>query len=147
QLPAVVVNKFFTYEDENGQEIIETRDLVAANFTNCIFDGNNNIEFVLDKADGGGVFNYNISNCMIQFNDTNNSFNDNNELDFTNSFYQNIILNGNSHFKDSQNEDFIIGQDSDAINKAKVTLFSTDILGIDRTISPDIGAYQHITFD
>ena len=84
---------------------------------------------------------------MIQFNDTNNSFNDNNELDFTNSFYQNIILNGNSHFKDSQNEDFIIGQDSDAINKAKVTLFSTDILGIDRTISPDIGAYQHITFD
>jgi hypothetical protein len=147
QLPAVLVNNFFTYEDENGQEIIETRDLVAANFTNCIFDGNNNIEFVLDKADGGGVFNYNISNCMIQFNDTNNSFNDNNELDFTNSLYQNIILNGNSHFKDSQNEDFIIGQDSDAINKAKVTLFSTDILGIDRTISPDIGAYQHITFD
>lgn len=147
QLPAVLVNNFFTYEDENGQETIETRDLVAANFTNCIFDGNNNIEFVLDKADGGGVFNYNISNCMIQFNDTNNSFNDNNELDFTNSFYQNIILNGNSHFKDSQNEDFIIGQDSDAINKAKVTLFSTDILGIDRTISPDIGAYQHITFD
>jgi hypothetical protein len=147
QLPAVLVNNFFTYEDENGQETIETRDLVAANFTNCIFDGNNNIEFVLDKADGGGVFNYNISNCMIQFNDTNNSFNDNNELDFTNSLYQNIILNGNSHFKDSQNEDFIIGQDSDAINKAKVTLFSTDILGIDRTISPDIGAYQHITFD
>ncbi|MBT4413569.1 MAG: hypothetical protein HOC83_05710 [Polaribacter sp.] len=147
QLPAVLVNNFFTYEDENGQETIETRDLVAANFTNCIFDGNNNIEFVLDKADGGGVFNYNISNCMIQFNDTNNSFNDNNELDFTNSLYQNIILNGNSHFKDSQNEDFIIGQDSDGINKAKVTLFSTDILGIDRTISPDIGAYQHITFD
>ena len=147
QLPAVLVNNFFTYEDENGQETMETRDLVAANFTNCIFDGNNNIEFVLDKADGGGVFNYNISNCMIQFNDTNNSFNDNNELDFTNSFYQNIILNGNSHFKDSQNEDFIIGQDSDGINKAKVTLFSTDILGIDRTISPDIGAYQHITFD
>ncbi|SDU18195.1 hypothetical protein SAMN04487762_2294 [Polaribacter sp. Hel1_33_78] len=147
QLPAVLVNNFFTYEDENGQETIETRDLVAANFTNCIFDGNNNIEFVLDKADGGRVFNYNISNCMIQFNDTNNSFNDNKELDFTNSFYQNIILNGNSHFKDSQNEDFIIGQDSDAINKAKVTLFSTDILGIDRTISPDIGAYQHITFD
>lgn len=147
QLPAVLVNNFFTYEDENGQETMETRDLVAANFTNCIFDGNNNIEFVLDKADGGGVFNYNISNCMIQFNDTNNSFNDNNELDFTNSFYQNIILNGNSHFKDSQNEDFIIRQDSDAINKAKVTLFSTDILGIDRTISPDIGAYQHITFD
>ena len=147
QLPAVLVNNFFTYVDNNGQEIIETRSLYAANFTNCIFDGNNNIEFILDKVDSGGVFNYNISNCMIQFNDTNNYYDDNTELDFTNSFYQNIILNGNSNFRDSQNEDFIIGQDTDAINKAKTTFFSIDILGVDRTINPDIGAYQHITFD
>ena len=147
QLPAVLVNNFFTYVDTNGQEINETRNLNAANFTNCIFDGNNNIEFVLDKVDGGGIFNYNISNCMIQFNDTSNSFDDNTELDFTNSYYQNIILNGNNHFRDSQNSDFIIGQDSDAINKADTSLFNLDILGIDRTTNPDIGAYQHIIFD
>jgi hypothetical protein len=147
QLPAVLVNNFFTYVDTNGQEINETRNLNAANFTNCIFDGNNNIEFVLDKVDGGGIFNYNISNCMIQFNDTSNSFDDNTELDFTNSYYQNIILNGNNHFRDSQNSDFIIGQDSDAINKADTSLFNLDILGVDRTTNPDIGAYQHIIFD
>jgi hypothetical protein len=147
QLPAVLVNNFFTYVDTNGQEIIETRDLNAANFTNCIFDGNNNIEFVIDKVDGGRIFNYNISNCMIQFNDTSNSFDDNTELDFTNSYYQNIILNGNTHFRDSQNSDFIIGQDSDAINKADTSLFNLDILGVDRTTNPDIGAYQHIIFD
>ena len=147
QLPAVLVNNFFTYQDETGQNIIETRDLHAANFTNCIFDGNNNIEFVLDKVDGGGIFNYNISNCMIQFNDTGNSFTENTELDFTSSFYQNIILNGNSNFRNSQNEDFIIGQDSDAINKAKTSSFNLDILGVDRTTNPDIGAYQHITFE
>ncbi len=146
QLPAVLINNFFKYED-NGQEIIETRDLHAANFTNCIFDGNNNIEFIIDKVDGGGIFNYNVSNSMIQFNDTSNSFEGNAELDFTNSFYQNIILNGNSHFKDSQNEDFIIGQDSDAINKAKTSIFNLDLLGIDRSSNPDIGAYQHITFE
>ncbi len=146
QLPAVLINNFFTYED-NGQEIIETRDLHAANFTNCIFDGNNNIEFIIDKVDGGGIFNYNVSNSMIQFNDTSNSFEGNAELDFTNSFYQNIILNGNSHFKDSQNQDFIIGQDSDAINKAKTSIFNLDLLGIDRSSNPDIGAYQHITFE
>jgi hypothetical protein len=147
QLPTVLINNFFTYVDTNGQEINETRDLHAANFTNCIFDGNNNIEFVLDKVDGGGIFNYNISNCMIQFNDTSNSFDDNTELDFTNSYYQNIILNGKTHFRDSQNSDFIIGQDSDAINKADTSLFNLDILGVDRTTNPDIGAYQHIIFD
>jgi hypothetical protein len=147
QLPTVLINNFFTSVDTNGQEINETRDLHAANFTNCIFDGNNNIEFVLDKVDGGGIFNYNISNCMIQFNDTSNSFDDNTELDFTNSYYQNIILNGNTHFRDSQNSDFIIGQDSDAINKADTSLFNLDILGVDRTTNPDIGAYQHIIFD
>ncbi len=56
QLPAVLVNNFFVYE-ANGQEIIETRDLKAANFTNCIFDGNNNIEFILDKVEGS-LFNF-----------------------------------------------------------------------------------------
>lgn len=147
QLPAVLVNNFFVYNDENGTEITETRDLKAANFTNCIFDGNNNIEFILDKVDGS-LFNYNISNCMIQFNDTGNSFTGNVELDFSsNTNYQDIILNGFSDFRDSQKEDFIIGQNSDAINKAKTTSFSEDILGIDRTTNPDIGAYQSITFD
>jgi len=146
QLPAVLINNFFTYVD-NGQEIVETRDLHAANFTNCIFDGNNNIEFLIDKADGGRIFNYNISNCMIKFNDTNNYFEGNSELDFTNSFYQNILLNGNTNFRNSQNQDFIIGQDSDAINKAKTSIFNLDILGVDRTTNPDIGAYQHIIFE
>lgn len=147
QLPAVLVNNFFIYDDENGTEITETRDLKAANFTNCIFDGNNNIEFILDKVDGS-LFNYSISNCMIQFNDTGDSFTNIVELDFANNInYTEIILNGFSDFKESQNEEFIIGQSSDAINKAKITLFSLDILGIDRATNPDIGAYQNITFD
>ncbi|MGB1284390.1 MAG: hypothetical protein ACPG44_07990 [Polaribacter sp.] len=146
QLPTVLVNNFFVYTNDSGQEIIETRDLHAANFNNCIIDGNNNVEFVLDKVDGS-LFNYTISNCLIQFNDTNNSFVNNAELDFTNSNYQNIILNGNPHFRDTQNEDFIIGQESDAINTATSTPFTSDILGVDRTSAPDIGAYQHITFD
>ena len=146
QLPAVLINNFFTYVD-NGQEIVETRDLHAANFTNCIFDGNNNIEFLIDKVDGGRIFNYNISNCMIKFNDTSSYFEGNSELDFTNSFYQYILLNGNTNFRNSQNQDFIIGQDSDAINKAKTSIFNLDILGVDRNTNPDIGAYQHIIFE
>lgn len=147
QLPAVLVNNFFVYQNENGQEITETRDLHAANFTNCIFDGNNNIEFVLDKVDGS-LFNFNVRNSMISFNDTGNNFNGVLELDFDNNpNYQNIILNGFSNFRETNREVFIIGEDSDAINKATSTLFNLDILGVDRSSTPDIGAYQHISFD
>lgn len=148
QLPAVLVNNFITFTDDNGQETAIVRDLKAANFTNCIFDGNNSIEFVLDKINANGQFNYNIANSMIKFNDTNDSFKDVVELQFdSNSNYQNIILNGNPNFRDTQKNDFIIGQDSDAINKAVATPFSLDILGVNRTSAPDIGAYQHITFE
>jgi hypothetical protein len=148
QLPAVLVNNFFVYNDETGQEIIETRDLKAANFTNCIFDGNNNIEFRIDKVDSGGLFNYSIKNCLIKFNDSNNSYAGVAEVDFENNTnYSNIILNGSPNFRDTQKSDFIIGAESDVINKAITTPFSIDILGIDRTTNPAIGAYQHITFE
>lgn len=148
QLPAVLVNNFFTYTNESGEEIAETRDLKAANFTNCIFEGNNNIEFVLDNLNNGSLFNYAIKNCMIRFNDTNNSFEGITELDFNNNTnYSDIILNGNANFKDTQKSNFIIGENSDAINKALSTPFNIDILGVDRTSNPDIGAYQHIIFN
>ncbi|TMM29439.1 hypothetical protein FDT66_09955 [Polaribacter aestuariivivens] len=148
QLPAVLINNFFTYVDNSGQEIAETRDLKAANFTNCIFEGNNNIEFILDKVDAGGAFNYSIKNCMIKFTDSNNSFDGVVELDFANNNnYQDILLNANPNFRDTQKSDFIIGEKSDAINKAIATPFTTDILGVNRSVNPDIGAYQHITFD
>ena len=140
QSPTVLVNNSFSYIDDNDQLVTETKDLHAANFTNCIFDGNNNTEFELSKIDGGGLFNYNISNSIIKSTNAN-------PLDFTSPFYQNIILNGNSHFKDPQKNEFIIGEESDAINKAKATPFLTDILGTDRSTNPDIGAYQHITFE
>ena len=71
---------------------------------------------------------------------------DNLELDFTNPNYQDIIISGNTDFRNPQENDFIIGQSSDAINKASSTSFILDILGVNRSIEPDIGAYQHIIF-
>ncbi|KOY50861.1 hypothetical protein [Polaribacter dokdonensis] len=145
QLPAVLVNNFFVFIDANGNETTATRDLNAANFTNCIFDGNNNIEFLLDKVDGS-AFNYSIQNCLISFNDSNNSFDGNAEMDFNNPNYQNIILNGTADFRNNQNEDFIIGENSSARSNAIPTPFTQDLLGVDRTTNPAIGAYQHIIF-
>ena len=87
---------------------------------------------------------------MIQFNDVSNSFTNNVELDFTDTtHYLNNIVNGTVHFKDPFTNQFIIGQNNSGINKARqnsALLFPLDILGINRTTSPDIGAYQHITF-
>lgn len=145
QLPAVLVNNFFVFIDANGNETTATRNLNAANFTNCIFDGNNNIEFLLDKVDGS-AFNYSIQNCLISFNDSNNSFDGNAEMDFNNPNYQNIILNGTADFRNNQNEDFIIGENSSARSNAIPTPFTQDLLGVDRTTNPAIGAYQHIIF-
>lgn len=148
-LPTVLINNFFTYRNASGQEIVETRDLIAANFTNCIIDGNNNIEFLPDRVDGS-LFNFNISNSLIKFNDVNNSLSGIPEVDFTSTtFYQNILLNGVSHFRNSSLNDFIIGQDSKAINLGNLTganLVPSDILEVIRTLNPDAGAYQHIEF-
>ena len=84
---------------------------------------------------------------MIQFNDTNDDFIDVAELDFTNEFYRDVILNGNPNFRNTRENDFIIGQESDAIDKALRSIYRNDILGVDRTMAPDIGAYQHIIFE
>lgn len=147
QLPTVLINNHFSFVNKDNEEITLINDLIASNFTNCIIGGNNNIEFILDKVPGT-LFNYNINNSMIQFNDFSNSFTTNEELKFDdNAHYQNIILNGKPDFKDTSLNDFIIGENSAAINKAKTSSVSEDLLGIDRTIKPDIGAYQHIIFE
>ncbi len=149
-LPAVLVNNFFTFTDQMGQEVTETRDLIKADFINCIIDGNNNIEFLADRVDGA-AFNFKLTNTMFRFNDVNNIFNDIPELDFTNtSLYENVIINGISDFRNRSENDFIIGQNSEAIgqgNLSAAALVPLDILGVMRTTSPDLGAYQHIQFD
>ena len=148
-LPAVLINNFYTYTNASGQETLETRDLIAANFTNCIIDGNNNIEFLTDYAEGG-LFNFKVTNSLVKFTDINNAFDGVSEIDFDDTnLYENILLNGITHFRNPSNNDFIIGQDSQAINFGNLSganLVPTDILGIIRTDSPDAGAYQHIDF-
>jgi hypothetical protein len=148
-LPTVLINNFYTYTNASGQEVIETRDLIAANFTNCIIDGNNNIEFFPDYAEGG-IFNFKITNSLVKFTDINNALDGVSEVDFdNNNLYENILLNGVTHFRNPSDNDFIIGQDSQAINFGNLSganLVPTDILGIIRTDNPDAGAYQHIDF-
>ena len=87
---------------------------------------------------------------MFRFEDVNAAFSEIPEVDFTDTnYYENIIINGFSHFRDVTLNDFIIGQDSDAIGQGNLnTALSVplDILGVVRTVTPDLGAYQHINF-
>ncbi|MDD3722963.1 MAG: hypothetical protein PHW92_10865 [Lutibacter sp.] len=134
QSPSVLINNFMV----SNTQTVEKRDLFAANFTNCIIDGNNNIELVIDQVEGT-IFNYSFKNNLIRFKDTNDS-----------SHYIDNIFNGNPHFKSSENNKLIIGENSDAIKKGSEEmrfLVPNDILGVIRTMPPDIGAYQHIIFN
>jgi hypothetical protein len=148
--PSVLVNNFLIFTNPDGSESILVRDLKEANFTNIIIDGNQNIEFFLEKNDEA-QFNYNLKNNLLKFEDNNGQFTDNELFDFDDvSHYQDNVLNGNPDFKDVETNQYIIGKDSDANAKADLNAalqVPIDILGINRITSPDIGAYQHIIFE
>lgn len=143
-LPSVIINNYVTFEDTKQEKITILSDLTEANFTNCIIEGNNNIEFFIDKIEGTN-FNYKIQNTLFRFNDINNNYTNIPELDFNNQqHYNNNIQNGKPDFISSLENNYSIGKESDAINTGIRTKVSTDILNNLRTNSIDSGAYQFI---
>lgn len=150
QFPAVLLNNFLRVTDGSNNEITVAYPLSSANFTNSIIDGNQSVELLLEKVDEAD-FNYNFSHTAIKFDTDNNSLLNNPLYDFDNAdHYKNIILNPNLDFRDDTVNDFIIGETSEVINLADKNAALTvplDILGVDRTTSPDMGAYQHIVFE
>ncbi|MCB0475408.1 MAG: hypothetical protein KDC69_07020 [Flavobacteriaceae bacterium] len=144
--PALWINNIYKYIDESGTVNILPFDLLEAKFTNCIIEGNDRVELSLEMTDEA-LFNFDFKNCMLRFeSDSTNPLYD--FMDETK--YQQLVLNGNPDFKDFTTNQYVIGQDSDAIDKADASaalLVPFDILGISRTAAPDIGAYQHIIFE
>lgn len=147
QFPSLLINNFTVDEDEN---VIVT-DLTEANFSNCIIYGDENIEILADEVEDDNVeFNFKFTNCLIRFNDYNDSYEGPN-YDFSNSdHYENILLNEDPNFKDPYLNHLIIGDESAAIDAGNIGYalrVPTDILNVSRISSPDLGAYQHITFE
>ncbi|MBE7689770.1 hypothetical protein [Tenacibaculum piscium] len=143
QNPTVLISNYQEVIQKNQQENQEKKtdlyNLYSANFVNCIIEGNGSREFITDKK-GDYIFKYAVENSMLRFYNFDTSVN-------SSSNYKNIILNGTPDFKAMYSNNFSIGEYSDAINKAKKTAISKDILGVSRNTTPDIGAYQHIIFD
>lgn len=123
----------------------ESADLLSANFINCIIDGNTFLELNLN-TNQSNAFNYSFTNCMIKFNDSGSQFEDDPRYDFGNSMlYSEVLLNENPNFFDTSVNDFRLADPSPARDKANfegANLVPTDLLGRNRTGSPDIGAYE-----
>ncbi|MGC1632304.1 MAG: hypothetical protein WA749_09370 [Gelidibacter sp.] len=146
QFPALYLNNFLIREDESTV----TNALNAANFNNCIIYGNDNPEFLLEEEEGA-AFNFKFTNCLIKFKDSNNKYTSNPNYNFDNTtLYTNIVFNEDPNFKNTKKNEMIIGEKSAAINVMWNNPFSNqvpfDILNVSRTVSPDLGAYQHIIF-
>jgi len=122
-----------------------TRDLLKADFRNCIIDGNSRIELAF-RANAQKQFNYNFSHCLIKFNDFSNQFADNPLYNFEDTTrYVSVLLNGEADFFFTSRNDFRVGLASSGLNSASLEFAQQvplDILGTARTPNPDIGSYQ-----
>lgn len=146
QFPALLINNFNTTENTTL-----VSDYTEANFNNCIIYGNSNQELVIDEIeDSAVVFNFKFTNCLLRYEEGFNT-NTTGNYDFSNAaLYENRILNSEPDFNNPAQNKLNIGEDSAANTKGNTT-FSTqvpnDILGVSRTGSPDLGAYQHVIFE
>lgn len=124
-----------------------TSDLENAQFTNCIVAGSMSIEFQL-LQDPASAFNFGFSHCLMQFSDPNGSLADDPLYNFGDSnLYLNVLLDQDPDFSLPFKDQFQIGTNSSALDVADPDLIPpvpTDILGVDRTQNPDIGAYEFV---
>ncbi len=130
-------------EVSGGTSIIEP--LLAANFSNCIIDGNRNIELFFSN-EGDGAFNYSFSNSSIKFRDVREEFSQNPLYDFGDTTrYQEVLISPLTAFMDTATNDFQLTPESEVLNLgsgATALQVPIDILGRQRTVSPDLGAYE-----
>jgi hypothetical protein len=133
--------------ETDGQDFTRTADLTKASFSNCIVDGNTSVELSLRSVEDN-AFNFSFTNCILKFTDTTGQFTDDPLYNFENTaLYSSPFINAEPDFIDTSKNDFRIGPDSEAIGNANVEnalMVPLDILGNDRIVSPDIGAYQHL---
>ncbi len=147
QFPAVFLNNYVT--DENNMDV--GNDLFAR-FNNCIIFGNDNPEIGFDNI-SGNLFDFKFTNCLIRFQDNSGNFSgDANYLLSNGDLYDNCLFNDDPDFKLPFENMLMIGDDSGANNLGNdlydffATQVPSDILNTSRTASPDLGAYQHVTF-
>lgn len=144
QFPALLIeNNLFT-----GSQLFLS-DLEEATFSNCIVYGSENIEFILNKAEGA-LFNYRFENSLVRFNDFFGNFDEDELYDFEDtSLFNANVFNENPDFRNRNTNQLFIGLDSGAReigNNAVGQQVPFDLNGSPRPSNPDAGAYQAVEF-
>jgi hypothetical protein len=122
----------------------DIEDLTQATFNNCIIYGSYTDEINLNKK-SGATFEYQFNNCLLKFNS--NSSNPNYQFATDPAHYTHIILNKDPKFQKTNQNKLNIDATSSAFAKGNsLYLIPFDILGIARTLPPDLGGYQNATF-
>lgn len=142
--PSVSISNFLPSAD--GAVV---SDLVEANFTNCIIYGNEQRELGL-LNEPSAAFNFNLTNCLIRFEDPNGDFNNIPEYNFNNvALYTNSVLNQDPFFQNTSLNNFNIElgtSGAEAIGLGGVAPLM-DLNGTTRdTTNPDAGAYEATVF-
>ena len=123
----------------------EVQELRNASFFNCIIDGNKDLELFLSH-EGNGEFNYLFRNSSLKFRDNRQDFLGNPLYDFENqALFQNVLINPSTAFLSTLENDFQLTQDSEVLdigNLETALQIPVDILGISRTTTPDLGAFE-----
>jgi hypothetical protein len=127
--PSILLNNY--YEGADGD--IYVRDLLAANFTNCIIDGSLSTEVSFQENEEK-AFNYTFDHCLIKLDPT---------IGTDNSHYENAIINQSPKFKDNTESDFHLTEGSPAIDAGNPTINFDDLEGNIRN-TPDIGAFEFV---
>ncbi len=128
--PSVYMNDYGVDDAENFVEF----PLSKADFNNCIIWGNNEEELEID----------------YQFNSNSHHFNNvllRSEIDTTPSNFTNILLNMDPLFVNPAEDDYQLQSASPAkdygdVNFVNGSILINDIRGINRTATPDLGAYE-----
>lgn len=126
---SVVINNYFMKDNT-----VFAGDLDAY-FGNCIIYGGNADELEIDEAPQRAVFSYVFRNCIIR---TNVSTSDT-------SKYKNVLVNTDPLFEGTDKFKLWVKENSPAINAGNMEdaqLYPADIEGLERTATPDIGAYE-----
>ncbi len=127
----------------NNFNTTQAANLSQANFINCIIDGNSSFELSL-ASNQSNSFEYSFTNCSLKFIADSNNNSDLYDFENRDKFDQ-IFFNEDINFLNVAENDFRIGKNetSNSIaNNAAAVQVPLDILGIDRTNMPTIGAYQ-----
>jgi hypothetical protein len=147
QLPSLLINNFLETDTS-----IFLSDLTEANFNNCIIYGNDTAEFIVDEQQDNSnsvAFNFKFTNCLIKFPINDTSFAGANYIFSNTALYEGNIYNFEPQFKNTEKNQLLISTTSPAINEGNSTFASQvpqDILTNNRTVSPDLGAYQNSEF-